>query len=105
MQNQIFAYQITKVRSKLIINTINLLILITAMIISSNIRLYLPFTPVPITAQTLVILLGSAWLGSNLAPLSIIFYITIGLIGFPVFANGGGLDKLIGPTGGYYVLS
>jgi biotin transport system substrate-specific component len=62
----------------------------------------LPFSPVPITMQELAVCLAAAILGSRLAALSQLIYITIGLIGMPVFSGGtAGLARLMGPTGGY----
>ncbi len=63
-----------------------------------------PIPPVPITLQTLFLYLAGALLGGRLAALSQVVYITIGIIGLPVFAGGkGGLGILFGPTGGYLI--
>jgi len=65
-------------------------------------KIPLPFTPVPITLQTLVVLLSGAMLGPYYGAISMILYLTVGAIGLPVFAGGGsGLGALLGPTGGY----
>ncbi len=62
----------------------------------------LPFTPVPITAQTAVVLLGGMVLGRRLGALAMLLYLGEGAIGWPVFAGGrSGLAHLAGPTGGY----
>lgn len=62
----------------------------------------LPFTPVPITLQTLAVLLTGAALGSKRGATSMLIYLAEGALGLPVFAGGvGGTIKLIGPTGGY----
>lgn len=62
----------------------------------------LPFGPVPITAQTLAVLLVGALLGSVRGGLSMLVYLSQGLVGFPVFAAGGaGVAYFLGPTGGY----
>jgi biotin transport system substrate-specific component len=63
-----------------------------------------PFSPVPITGQTFGILFLGAILGSRLGVLSVIAYISEGLVGLPVFAGGtGGFMYLFGPTGGYLI--
>ena len=63
-----------------------------------------PFSPVPITGQTFGILFLGAVLGSRIGTLSIIMYISEGLIGLPVFAGGSmGFLYLLGPTGGYLI--
>jgi len=68
----------------------------------SQIQFSLPFTPVPITLQTLAVLLTGAALGSRRGAISMLLYIIEGVIGLPVFAGGvGGVTHLIGPTGGY----
>ena len=65
-------------------------------------RLEIPHQPVPYTFQTLAVILAGGILGSRNGFLSMMLYLTLGLIGMPVFAGGGfGLLKLIGPTGGY----
>lgn len=67
-------------------------------------KIYLPFTPVPITLQTLFVLLSGAILGRNFGALSQAIYILLGCIGIPVFANyGSGFSYLLGPTGGYLI--
>lgn len=60
--------------------------------------------PVPITGQTLAVLMAAALLGSRRAILCVLTYLAEGLLGFPVFAQGGaGLGVLLGPRGGYLV--
>jgi len=62
----------------------------------------LPFTPVPLTLQTLFVLLSGAFLGSRGGAFAQGFYILMGSLGLPVWAGGGaGLARLWGPTGGY----
>ena len=62
----------------------------------------IPLQPVPITLQNLFIYLAAALLGSHLGALSTIIYVTLGIMGLPVFAGGkAGFGVLMGPTGGY----
>jgi biotin transport system substrate-specific component len=62
----------------------------------------LPGTPVPITLQTLFVVLAGVVLGPRLGALSVAGYVLLGAAGAPVFAGGGaGLPWLLGPTGGY----
>jgi biotin transport system substrate-specific component len=64
----------------------------------------LPFTPVPVTLQTLAVVLAGALLGSVRGTLAVGAYIAEGLAGLPVFAGGtAGISHLLGPTGGYLV--
>ncbi len=61
-----------------------------------------PFSPIPITGQTFGVLCLGALLGSHIGTLSILMYISEGLVGLPVFAGGSlGFLYLFGPTGGY----
>jgi len=76
--------------------------LITAVL--AQISIYLPFSPVPITGQTLAVLLVGAVLGSRKGALSQILYLIEGAIGLPVFASGNStLAYILGPTGGYLI--
>ena len=70
--------------------------------LSAQVAIYLPFSPVPITAQTLAVLLIGATLGSRRGALSVSAYLLEGFSGLPVFAGGqAGLLYALGPTGGY----
>ncbi len=70
--------------------------------LAAQVALPLPFTPVPITAQTLVVLLGGAALGAHRGMLAMLLYLGYGVLGWPVFAGGrAGVAHLLGPTGGY----
>jgi biotin transport system substrate-specific component len=62
----------------------------------------IPIEPVPITLQTLFVLLAGALAGSFRGFLSQTLYVTAGLLGVPLFAGAvTGLAALSGPTGGY----
>ncbi len=70
--------------------------------LAARIAVPLPFTPVPITGQTLAVLLVGALLGSVRGGLSMLLYLAQGAAGLPVFAAGNaGAAYLLGPTGGY----
>lgn len=57
---------------------------------------------VPITAQTLGVMLAGAILGPRLAPLSVLLVLALAAVGLPVLAGGrGGLGVFVGPTAGY----
>jgi len=72
--------------------------------LSAFVRIPLPFTPVPLTLQTLFVLLSGALLGRRLGLLAQAGYISLGLTGFQVFTGlGSGSLYLLGPTGGYIV--
>ena len=63
------------------------------------IRIPLPY--VPITLQTFFVLLAGLILGPQFGFLSQIIYLVVGLIGLPVFTNGGGIGYIFQPTFGY----
>ena len=71
------------------------------LIISAKIKVDL--YPVPMTLQPLAVLMIGMLFGRNLAIATIGLYILQGIAGFPVFAYGGGLLYLFGPTGGFIV--
>ncbi len=65
-------------------------------------NIYIPLIPVPVTMQTLFVLLGGAVLRGRYGALGQIVYVGLGALGLPVFATHvGGLGILAGPTGGY----
>ncbi len=68
--------------------------------LSSKVKLYLPYSPVPITLQTLVVFLGVAFLREK-AVISQIIWIILALLGLPLFSQGGGFLYLFSPTWGY----
>jgi len=72
---------------------------------AAQVRIPLPFTPVPFTLQPMVVLLGGAVLGSRLGMSAQVLYLLAGIAGLPVFAASPvlpqGVLRLLGPTGGY----
>lgn len=75
----------------------------------AQIAVPLPFTPVPVTGQTLGVLLIGALLGSRRGGAALLVHLAEGLAGLPVFAEGNtawtltrmGVPTIIGPTAGY----
>ena len=68
---------------------------------AANLRIPLPFSPVPITGQTAVVLLAGATLGAGGGAASQLLYILAGLAGLPVSAAAG--PTLTGATVGYLI--
>jgi biotin transport system substrate-specific component len=67
-------------------------------------KVQVPFYPVPMTLQTLVVLILGAAFGARLAGATVALYLLEGLIGLPVFAGAiAGPAYIVGPTGGYLV--
>jgi biotin transport system substrate-specific component len=72
--------------------------------LSAQLRIPLPFTPVPITGQTFGVLLVGACLGAWRGLASLLAYLLVGAFGLPVYAGGKhGWEIVQGPTGGYLV--
>ncbi|MCX7860032.1 MAG: biotin transporter BioY [Chloroflexus sp.] len=73
--------------------------------LSAQIRISLmPFSPVPITGQTLGVLLVGGLLGPRLGLAALLLYLLEGAIGLPFFAGGAaGYTHLFGATGGYLI--
>jgi biotin transport system substrate-specific component len=71
-------------------------------IVGAYIRI--PLQPVPVTLQTLFVLLAGAVLGRGYGALSGVFYLGLGFAGLPIFAGGAaGAALFAGPTGGYLI--
>jgi biotin transport system substrate-specific component len=73
--------------------------------LAAQLSVPLPFTVVPFTLQPMIVLLGGAALGARLGLSSQVLYLSLGLVGLPVFAASPvlpqGAARLIGPTGGF----
>jgi biotin transport system substrate-specific component len=76
-----------------------------AIITALSAQVAIPAKPVPFTLQTLVVLLSGAFLGSRNGAYSQFLYLSMGIIGLPVFAQIPdaplGFARIFGPTGGY----
>jgi biotin transport system substrate-specific component len=70
----------------------------------AQIAIPVPGSPVPVTGQTLGVLLLATSYGATLGTTTFLFYLLVGALGAPVFASGGsGLDRIVGATGGYLI--
>lgn len=78
------------------------LIVIGSLLLAVSAQIKIPLYPVPVTGQTLVVLLIGMVYGLRLGGITIAAYLLQGAIGLPVFAGGAfGIATLVGPTGGY----
>jgi biotin transport system substrate-specific component len=78
------------------------LIVIGSLLLAVSAQFKIPLYPVPVTGQTLVVLLIGMIYGLRLGGVTIAAYLLQGAIGLPVFAGGAfGIATLLGPTGGY----
>ena len=82
-----------------------LLALVGSAVLTLSARLSVPFWPVPMTMQSLAVLLIGAGFGLRLGVATVALYLIEGAVGLPVFAgtpmHGLGLAYMMGPTGGY----
>lgn len=63
----------------------------------------IPIPVVPFTLQFLFTMLAGLLLGGRLGAVSVLGYILMGLIGLPVFTEGGGIGYILKPTFGYII--
>ena len=63
----------------------------------------LGFTPVPVTLQTLAVMLAGGLLGARYGFFSMAIVVAMTAVGFPLLNGKGGMSAILGPTGGYVV--
>ena len=80
-------------------NFVTVVICSLLLILSAKIKVDL--YPVPMTLQPLAVLMIAMLCGRNISVASVSLYLFQGMVGIPVFAYGGGLPYLLGPTGGF----
>ena len=79
-----------------------ILIALGTVLLTLSAKVNLPLPYVPMTLQTLVVLVLGAAYGGRLGAATVIVYLAEGAVGLPVFAGPvGGLAPLMGPTAGY----
>lgn len=78
------------------------MVLFGSLLVAMSAQISVPMFPVPMTLQTLAIMLIGLTYGSRLAAATVITYLAQGAMGFPVFAGGAfGLAYMSGPTAGF----
>ena len=82
-------------------NKIIILISIFASLTAVGAFIKIPLPYVPITLQTFVVIMSGNLLGARYGAVSQILYLSIGLLGAPIFAYGGGPGYIFQPTFGY----
>ena len=76
----------------------------TLIAVSGYISIPLPFSTVPVTAQTLAVMLAGCLLPVGHAASSVLVFLLMGTVGLPVFSGGtAGLGIVLGKTGGYLI--
>ncbi len=89
-------------KAKNLTKTLTLISLFTALIVVGGF-LRFPLGAVPITLQTLFVLLAGNLGGKKVGVCAVSIYLILGLIGIPVFAFGGGIFYVFKPTFGYLI--
>ncbi|MCY9668689.1 biotin transporter BioY [Paenibacillus alginolyticus] len=74
------------------------------LVLFSFAKISLPLTPVPITLQTLAVMLAGGLLGARYGFLSMALVVVLTAIGFPLLHGNGGLGVVLGPTGGFIMI-
>lgn len=88
--------------NKISVQDMTLIALFTALIaVGAFIRIPTPF--IPITFQVFFVLLGALLLGPKLGTYSASLYMILGLVGVPIFAEGGGFGYIFRPSFGYII--
>ena len=78
------------------------LVVFGSLLLAVSAQFKIPLYPVPVTGQTLVVLLIGMTYGPRLGGITIAAYLFEGALGLPVFAGGAaGVAVLMGPTAGY----
>ncbi len=81
-----------------------MLVVLGSLLLAASAQIQVPMIPVPMTMQTLGLLLIGGFSGVRIGFASAALYLLEGALGLPVFAGGAaGLGVLIGPTAGYLI--
>ena len=64
-------------------------------------KINVPVWPVPVTLQSFAVAALAAAFGARIGVATVALYLVEGALGLPVFATGGGLAYLMGPTSGF----
>jgi biotin transport system substrate-specific component len=85
--------------TKLAINAVT--VVLGTLLITAAAKINVPVWPVPVTLQSFAIAALAAGFGMRIGVATVALYLLQGAMGLPVFATGGGLPYLVGPTGGF----
>ena len=80
-----------------------MLVALFAALIAVGAFIRVPVPLVPFTMQTFFVVLAGMLLGKKLGGASALVYLAIGLIGIPVFTQGGGIGYVLKPSFGYLI--
>lgn len=76
--------------------------LLGVLVLTASSWVAIPMLPVPMTLQTLVVMLVGALYGWRLGGLTVVLWLLLAASGLPLLAGGsGGWERFLGPTGGF----
>lgn len=87
--------------TKLAINAVT--VVLGTLLITAAAKINVPVWPVPVTLQSFAIAALAATFGMRIGVATVALYLLEGAMGLPVFATGGGMPYLVGPTGGFLI--
>jgi biotin transport system substrate-specific component len=93
------AFQPKGEAAKLVINMVT--VVLGSLLIALAAKVNVPVWPVPVTMQSFAIAGLAAAFGARIGVATVALYLIEGAMGLPVFATGGGLAYLVGPTSGF----
>ena len=77
------------------------MVLIGTLLITAAAKINVPTWPVPVTLQSFAVAALAGAFGARIGTATVVAYLLEGALGIPVFATGGGIAYLMGPTGGF----
>ena len=96
-------FEVNTAHSKLFRNIILVVSGVLFLSVMAQFSVNLPFTPIPITGQTLAVFLIALVYGRKLATTTLVSYIAAGSMGAPIFSGGKFGFPFLLPTGGYII--
>ena len=100
----VIAYRLAPRSTGLIGSLLLVVVGVAVIAAAAQVRIPLPFTPVPLSGQTFAVLLVGAGIGAHLGLAATAAYVVLGAVGLPIYTGAGaGFEHLSGPTGGYLV--
>ncbi|MFC3705346.1 biotin transporter BioY [Devosia honganensis] len=77
------------------------IVVLGTMLLTASAKINVPVWPIPVTMQTFAVAALAAAFGMRIGLATVALYLLEGAMGLPVFATGGGLVYLVGPTSGF----
>jgi biotin transport system substrate-specific component len=78
-------------------------VIVGTLLITLAAKINVPTWPVPVTLQSFAVAVLAGAFGWRIGVATVVAYLLEGAVGLPVFATGGGIGYLVGPTGGFLI--